>query len=113
MTAAQEFLVLVLMTGTAIARREVIADDETMMVDFLLTACWLVAVKTIHAFPGMDRHFIFVNDGILQARMTLGALARGTHKIRGRLLGFSFWPRPIDQKSRHNQRECNYDSNKD
>ena len=54
MAAAQKLLVLILMTGTAIAGGQVIANHETMVVDFLLARCSLVTIQTIYAFLRVD-----------------------------------------------------------
>lgn len=112
MAAAQEFLVLVFMAGPAIPRGEVITDDKPMMVDSFLSWRRLVTIQAIHTLCRVSRHFIFVNDRILKPRMTLCALARSAHKIRGGLRGLNLWSCPIDQESRHNKRKCNDDGNK-
>jgi len=111
-TATQKFLVDRLVTRAAIAGSKVRADDKAVMIDLLLASRRLMAIQAVHAFFGVGRHFILVNNRILQTRMALGAFARGTHKVRGRLLGFSPWTRAVYQERRDDEPERNDDSNK-
>jgi hypothetical protein len=112
MPAAQELLVDAFMAGTAVAGCEADADDETVMIDFLLTGRRLMAVQTIDTLLCVCGHFVFMNDRVLQARMTLGTFARRSDKIGGGLIGFHLGPCPIDQEGGENERKGNNDGNK-
>ena len=72
---AKEFLIDAFMAGSAITGRQVGTDDESVMIDFLLAGRGLVAIQAIYALLGMGRHFIFVNNRVLQTRVALSALS--------------------------------------
>ncbi len=73
--AAQKFLVDVFMARAAIAGGEMIADDESVMVHFVLARGRRVAIEARDVLARVDRHFVFVDDGVLLTRMALGAFA--------------------------------------
>ncbi len=100
MATAQEFLIDAFVTGAAVAGRQMRADHESVMIDFLLAGGGLMAVQAVDALLRVSRHLVFVHHRILQPRMTLGALSRCTDEIGCRLLGFDARARPIDKKSR-------------
>ncbi len=108
--AAQELLVDAFVAGAAIARSQVRADDKAVVIDLLLSGTRLMAVKTVDAFLCMCGHLVLMDHGVLEPRMTLGALAGGTNKIRGWLGGFDARPLPIDEKSGQNERKSNDNS---
>jgi hypothetical protein len=113
MTAAEELLVLLLVTGTAIASGEMFGDDEAVMIELVLTCGWLMAIETVDAFARVGRHFELVDDGVLEAGVTLGALAGGADEIGGGLLGLNAWARKVNEEGRNDERETDGDSNKD
>lgn len=98
MTAAQKLLVNSFVARPAAARREVVADHKAMVIDLLLTGRRLMTVQASHALLCMRRHLVLVHNRVLKARVALGALARGTHKIRRWLLSFDSRPGMVDQK---------------
>jgi hypothetical protein len=108
--AVQELLIDVLVTASAIASGQFGGDDEAVMILFILTGCGLMAVKAVHAFPGMQTHLVFVNHRILSARVTLRALSRGPHQFRAGLIGLKLRPRPVYKERGQNQGEGNHDS---
>jgi hypothetical protein len=105
MATTQEFLVDAFVTGAAIASCQMRADHEAVMIDFLLACGRLVTVKAIDALLRVSRHFVFVNDRILQPCVTFGALSRRPDKIGCRLLGFDCRARPIHEKTGKNKRK--------
>lgn len=112
-TAAEELLIDALVTAAAVSRREVLADDEAMVIDRLLAFGWLMAIEAVHAVLGMGAHLIFMHDRILKAGMTLGAFSAGSDEVRGRLLGFYARPGPINEESTKDKRKGNRNSDKD
>ena len=68
-----------------------------MVILFLLSGGGLMAVKAIHAFGCVQAHFIFVNYGILSARMTLGAFSGRTNQLGAGLRGLAFRSSTIDR----------------
>jgi len=66
----------------------------------------LVAVETVDAFRGVLAHFVFVDDGILLAGMTFGALAGGFDKIGVGLVHFNAGTGALDKKRSQNQRQA-------
>jgi len=60
--AAQKFLIDAFVTGAAIAGRQMGADHETVMIDFLLARSGLVTVKAVDALFRVGRHLILVNN---------------------------------------------------
>jgi len=51
--AAQEFLIDVFVAGAAVARGEMIADDEAVMVDLILACGGRVAIEAGYVLPSM------------------------------------------------------------
>jgi hypothetical protein len=98
------------MAGAAIARGQMCADNETVVIDLLLTGTRLMAVKTVDALLRVRGHLVLMNHGVLEPCVTLSALAGGANKIRGRLGGFDSRPLPIDEKSGQSQRKSDDDS---
>jgi hypothetical protein len=110
-TAVKEFLVNGFVATAAITSGEVAAADfKSVMVIFLLTRSRLVTIKAVDAFPGVDAHFVFVDNGVLQPGVAFGALAAGTNEIRGRLFCFNLGSRSIDEKGREDKRKSNSNS---
>ncbi len=78
--AVQKFLIDLFVASAAIAGGDVAGgDDEAVMVFGLLSGRGLMAVEAIHAAFGVLAHFVFVNDGVLGARVAVGALAAGAN----------------------------------
>ena len=73
-TAAKKFLIDAFMAGAAVTSCQVSADDESVVIDFLLARGGLVAIQAIYAFLRMSGHLIFVNHRVLETRMALSAL---------------------------------------
>ena len=111
-TAAQELLVDAFVAGAAVARREMGADHEAVVIDLLLIRSRLVAVQAIHALFRMGGHLVFMHHGILKSCMALRALARCPDEVGSGLLSFDLGPGAIDEKCRQYQRERNDDSQK-
>ena len=78
--AAQKLLIDAFVARAAVAGGQIGADHEAVVVLLLLAIRRLVAVQAVDALPGVDAHLVFVDDGVLQAGVTLGAFARGRTK---------------------------------
>src|SRR5215469_2515160 len=74
MTAMQKLLVNDLVATAAIARGEFARNDKAVVIFLFLSARGLVAVQAIHAFARMQAHLVFMDYGILCARMAFGTL---------------------------------------
>ncbi len=99
-----------LVARAAVAGGQMRADNESVVIDLLLAGGGLVAVKAVHALFGVRGHLVFVDNRVLEPRMTLGAFARRPHKVGGWLRGFDARPRSIDKKSSQNERKRDDDS---
>jgi len=108
MPAVKELLVNALVATPAISRRELGRDYESVMVFPFLSRGGLMALQAVHTFTCMSAHLIFMNYRILRARVTLGAFARSANESRGRLLGFTRGPGPIDQERSQNESKSDY-----
>jgi hypothetical protein len=89
-------------TASAITGGQLGGDYEAVVVFFILTRCGLVALKAVHAFPGVQTHLVFVNDGILSSRVTFSALSGGPHQFCAGLIGLKLRPRPVYQERGQN-----------
>ena len=107
MAAAQELLVDTFVATPAIARGQLGRDHEPVMVLLLLSGRGLVAFQAVHALAGVQAHFIFVDDRVLGASVTLGAFAGSSDQVGAGLLGFYFGSRTIDQECGHDECEGN------
>jgi len=112
MPAVQELLVDPFVATPAISGRQFGGDHEAMMVFPFLPCCGLVAVKAVHALPGMSAHLVFMNDRVLRACMTFRALTGGANQVRTRLVCFNFRPGTIDEEGSQNQGKSNDNSHK-
>jgi hypothetical protein len=110
--AAEEFLILGLVAGTAIAGGKVRRDHEAVMIELLLARRGLMAVEAVDALARVRGHFVLVHDGILEARMALGAFAGGADEVSRGLAGFNAGARAIDEKCGENEGEADDDSEK-
>ena len=113
MAAAQELLVDALVATPAISRGQLGRDHETVMVLFLLSGRGLVALEAVHALARVQAHFIFVDDRVLGASVTLGAFAGSSDQVGAGLLGFYFGSCAIDQECRQDECEGNCDCDED
>ena len=112
--AVEKFLIDLFVASTAIAGRDVArGDDETIVVFGFLSLGGLVAVEAVDAALGVLAHFVFVNDGVLGARVAVGALASGADELGARLFGFRFGARAINEEGSDNHRESDGDSDED
>ncbi len=76
--AVQKFLIDLFVASAAVAGGDVACgDDEAVVVFGFLSSRGLMAVEAVYAALGVLAHFVFVNDGVLGARMAVGALAGG------------------------------------
>ena len=91
MATAKELLIDPFVAGAAIARRQMSADYESVMIDFLLAGGGLVAIEAIDTLLRMSRHFVFVDHRILEPRMALCALAGCTNEVGCRLGCLDSW----------------------
>ena len=57
-----------------------------------------MAVEAIDALLGVSGHLVFMHDGVLESRMTLGAFSRGPDKVGG-------WLGRFDGSDAHDSRE--------
>jgi hypothetical protein len=113
MAAPKKLLINSFVTRPAVAGSQVRTDHKPVMIDFLLIGTRSMAVEAIHATLCMGGHFVFVDNRILEPRMTLCAFSRGPDKVGSGLCRLNARALPIDKKCRHNQRKCNHDSEKD
>src|SRR5579872_3891966 len=113
MTAVQEFLIDAFVTTAAISCREMGADDKAVVILSLLAFGRLMAVETVHALFGVRAHLVFVDDGVLQARVALCTLSAGTDEVCCWLLGLNARPRTIDEKGAQDQCKRDGDRNED
>src|SRR5579871_4428206 len=109
----QELLIDGLVTASAISGRQFRRNHKAVMVLLFLSCRRLVAVQTVHTFAGVGAHLVFVHDGILRTRVTLGAFSGGAHEFGAGLLGLDLGPCTINQESGENQREGNDDRQED
>ena len=112
MAAAKKFLINAFMARPAITNCQVDANDESVMIDFLLAGRGLVAIQAIYALLRMSGHFIFVNNRVLQTRVALGALPGSADEVGCRLSDLNAGTLAVDQKRRQNQRKSNNDGQK-
>lgn len=76
----QKFLIDLFVASTTISSGDVACGhDEPVVVFTFLALCGLMTVEAVDAAFGVLAHFIFVNDGILGARMAVGALTAGAN----------------------------------
>jgi hypothetical protein len=110
--ATEKFLVDLHVAGLAIASGHLRSDDEAVVLFFILRCRRLVAIQAGYAFSGMLTHFIFVDHGVLLARVAFGAFSGSTNEIGGWLIEFHARPGAVDEKSAENQRNGNQDCDK-
>src|ERR1041385_2125117 len=114
MTAAQELLINVFMAGTAISCGQLFRNDEALMVRLFLPCNRLMAVETIHALPRVLAHLVLVNNRVLSSEMAFRTFPACTNKVCGRLFGFHFWSRAVDEKcGQHESKGNHYAKNTD
>ena len=65
----------------------------------------LVAIEAVDALLRVGAHLVLVDDGVLQAGMALGALARGANEVGGGLVGFGWRALAVDEERGQDQRE--------
>ena len=111
MATVQKLLIDVFVAAAAVPRGQLGGDHEAVMILFALAGSGLMAVEAVHTFLGVQAHLVFVNHGVLQARVALGAFSRGTHEVSAGLIGFGPGPGAIDQKCSQNQSECDDNRN--
>jgi hypothetical protein len=109
---AKELLIDPFMTGATVASRQVSTDNESVVIDFLLTRGRLMAIQAIDAFLRMSGHLIFVNDRVLETRMALSALPGSANKVGCRLCGLDTGTLAMDQERRQDESKCKDDSQK-
>ncbi len=114
MAAVQKLLINLLVTTAAVAGREAYRSDYEAVVIFLvLPGRRLVTIQAIHAFLRVPAHFVFVDDRVLSARMTLGAFSRGPHQFAAGLPTFGLRAGAVDEKRRHDQAKRNDNRDED
>src|SRR5262249_33576873 len=74
-------------------------DGESVVLLALLSLRRLVAVEAVDALLRMLAHLVFVHDGILRARVTVGALAGGADELRAGLLRLDGRAGPVGDES--------------
>ena len=100
MPTARELLVYLLMTAPAIRGGQAnTRDHKPVMIFLVLSRRGLVALQAVDAFLCVLAHFVLMHDRILQARVTLRALARRSHEVGSGLLGLDFGPRPVNEET--------------
>jgi len=85
------------------------ADHKAVMIDLLLARSRLMTVEAVHALLCVGGHLVFVHNGILEPRMTLGALSRRPNEVRSGLRRLYARTLSVDKKCGHNQRKRNDD----
>src|SRR5579872_3652304 len=113
MAAAQELLVNVLVTASAIARGELRGDHESVVIFLLLARCRLVTFETVDPLAGVGAHLVFVDNRILSTSMALGALTCSPDEIGRGLFSFRLRTGAIDQECGENQGKGDDDGNED
>jgi hypothetical protein len=108
----QELLVNTLMAAAAISGRQMGGNYESVMVLLFLTTSRLVAVQAIHALPGMQTHFVFVDYRVLGSRVTLGAFPGGSNQFCTGLFTLSLRAGAVHQKRGQYQGKGNHDREK-
>ena len=89
--AVEELLIDGFVTGPAIGRRQLRANDKTVVIRSRLPLRHLMAIQAGDALCGVFAHLEFVDDGILEITVTLGAFAAGAHKRGARLFNDQAW----------------------
>jgi hypothetical protein len=71
--------------------RDMGGDDEPVVVlaIWLLSFLRLMTIEAANALAGVLAHLVFMNDGVLLARMPFGALAGGFDEVRVGLVGLN------------------------
>jgi len=113
MTAAQELFIDCFMAGAAIRRCDPRIDDKTIVIRAALAHGHLMAIQAGDAFLRVRAQFKFVDDGILQVPMALGALAARTNEGCARLIHFRPRTARVHEKSRDHQASGQSDCDKD
>jgi hypothetical protein len=72
------------------------------MVFLVLSRRCLVALQAVDALLRVPAHFVFMNDGVLRAFVTLGAFPRGANQFTPGLAS-------LDRRGRAIHEECGYD----
>ena len=98
MPAVEKLLVDVFMAGAAVAGGELGGNGKAVVVFFLLIGGGLVAIEAVHTFLGVGANLVFVDDGVLSARVAFGALAGGAHEICAGLVAFDFGAGALNQE---------------
>lgn len=110
----EKFLIDLFVTATAISSGDVAGgDDETVVVSALLSGRGLMTTEAVNAALGVLAHFVFVDDGVLGAGVTVGAFAGSAYQFGTRLFGFGSWTSAIEQKGSDDHREGDGDCDKD
>lgn len=98
-TAAEELLIDGFMAAATIGGRQMLGDDESVVLVAFLIGGRLMAFETTNPLHGMDAHLVLVDDAVLQAIVALRALSRSANQRRIRLRGLGTRPRPVYKKS--------------
>jgi len=112
MAAAQKLLINTFVTASTVCRSQVCGDHKTVMIVSLLVFRRCVTLQAAYGLAGMSAHLVFVNYRILLLRVTLSAFTGGPYKRCVRLVRFDRRPLAIHQKCADNQREGDYNSDK-
>jgi hypothetical protein len=75
-SAAQKFLVDLLVAAPAIPRRHVFCDHEAVMILLFLSRRGLVTIEAIHVIASVHAQLVLVNHRVSLVVVALGALAR-------------------------------------
>jgi hypothetical protein len=112
-TAAEELLIDGFMAAATIRGRQMLGDDESVVLVAFLIGGRLMAFETTNPLHGMDAHLVPVDDAVLQAIVALRALSRSANQRCIRLRGLGTRPRPVYKKSTDGQCEAKDNGDKD
>src|SRR5262249_28228572 len=111
MPASHELLINLLVTYTAVCRRNVRRNLKTVVVDFVLFLSFLrlMAIEARNTLRRVLAHFKFVDNRILLPRVAFRAFSRRLDEFGVGLIHCSAWPRAVYQQSSNDQRKRNHD----
>jgi hypothetical protein len=102
--AAHVLFVLRAVALAAVRGRHGLVDDETPVLQLVLSLNRLMTVQARHPSFVVPAHLEFVDDCRSLLPMTFSALSRGTRERRGRMDQFDIWPPRMQQNCRHDER---------
>lgn len=106
----EELLINVFVAAPAVPRRQLVGDDESVVVLLLLALGRLMAIEAVHALARVRAHLVFMDYGILRARMAFGAFSGCPNQLCARFFCLYFWASSVNQKRSHDQSESNHHS---